>query len=56
MGFSALSCAGNIRFVFGLDEALVSTQTLPASELVAYFLEELEILKREAAGADLKLV
>lgn len=48
IGFSGISCTGYIRFVFALDEGLVSRNRLPASRLVEYFLEELDILKREA--------
>jgi hypothetical protein len=48
MGFSAISYSGHIRFVFALDEGLVSNAQLPARRLVDFFMEELDNLKMEA--------
>ena len=48
MGFSSLSYNGGFRIGVAIDEGIVPKTTLPAQKLIQYFLEELDILKREA--------
>jgi len=48
MGFSSLSYGGTVRIAVAIDEGIVSKTRLPARKLIDYFLEEVEILRREA--------
>jgi hypothetical protein len=49
MGFTSLSYNGSIRLVFAIDEGIVPKSCLPAKLLVQYFLDELEMLKKESS-------
>jgi len=54
MGLSTLSYNGKIRIAAGIDNGIVDRKKLPATKLIDYFLEELELLKNLAPAVQKK--
>ncbi len=48
MGFTSIGYNGMMRVGVGIDEGIVPQSKLPAKKLIQYFLDHMDILRKEA--------